>query len=88
MRRYKNVLPAHVNSVVVLIFSAAVKGLCVLPTIEINMMLVVRTCISRGFCSVISLFSAAGEELGEGEGVGRGLVEMRSPKLGGHWQWR
>lgn len=64
-----------------LVFSAAVKGLCVLPSIEINMMLVVRTYISRGFHSVITLFSAAGEEL-----VGRGLVEMRSPKLGGHCQ--
>lgn len=77
-------LPAHVNSVVVLIFSAAVKGLCVLPSIEISMMLVVRTCISRGFHSVVTLFSAAGEELGEG--VGRGLVEMRSPRLGDHCQ--
>lgn len=56
-----------------------------LPSIEINMMLVVGTYISGGFRSIITLFSAAGEELGEGEGVGRGLVEINSPKLGGHW---
>lgn len=65
------------NSVVVLVFSAAVKGLWVLPSIEINMMLVVRTYISRGLPSVITLFTVDGER----EGVGRGLVEMRSPKL-------
>lgn len=57
-----------------------------LPSIEINMMLVVRTYISGDFHSVITLFSAAGEELGEGEDVRRGLVEIKSPKLGGHWQ--
>lgn len=48
-------LPAQVNSVVVLVFSAAVKGLCVLPSVEINLMFVVRTYICRGFHSVRTL---------------------------------
>lgn len=40
-----------------------------LPGVEINLVLVVRTYISRGFHSNNLVFSAAGEELGEGEGV-------------------
>lgn len=51
MRQAKNVLPAQVNSVVALVFSAAVKGLGVFSGVEINLMLVVRTYISRGFHS-------------------------------------
>lgn len=48
------------------VFSAAVKGLGVLPGVEINMMLVVRTYISRGFHSVItSCFQQLGSSLGK-----------------------
>lgn len=66
MRQDKNVLPAQVNSVVVLVFSAAVKGLCVLPSVEINLILVVRTYISRGFHSVRTLcFLQLGRNLGK-----------------------
>lgn len=66
MRQDKNVLPAQVNSVVVLVFSAAVKGLCVLPSIKINLILVVRTYISRSFHSVRTLcFLQLGRNLGK-----------------------
>lgn len=66
MRQDKIVLPAQVNSVVVLVFSAAVKGLCVLPSVEINVMLVVRTNTSRCFHSVITLcFLQLGRNLGK-----------------------